>query len=161
MYKRQVDAFGFDVDFTDNVYLPLLRPIYKRWFRVEVRGVHHLPDTGGALLVSNHSGTIAIDSLMTQLAIHAEHPAGRHLRICLLYTPRCVYEPVSRHLVRLAIPSRDKDSRRCCRVRPPSHAVVRLRRFGWTATRSSGMSSLLCPSRTGGREPWPERFPHA
>ncbi|MCA0435996.1 MAG: acyltransferase family protein [Austwickia sp.] len=76
-----VDDFGFDADFTDSVLLPLLRPLYQRWFRVEVRGIHHLPDTGGALLVSNHSGTIAIDSLMVQLAVHDEHPARRHLRM--------------------------------------------------------------------------------
>lgn len=76
-----VDDYGFDPDFADHVLLPLLRPLYKRWFRVEVRGVHHLPDTGGALLVSNHSGAIAMDSLMVQLAVHDEHPAQRHLRM--------------------------------------------------------------------------------
>ena len=31
--------------------------------------------------MANHSGTIAIDSLMTQLAVHDEHPAHRHLRM--------------------------------------------------------------------------------
>jgi hypothetical protein len=76
-----VDEFGFDPDFADNVLLPLLRPLYQRWFRVEVRGVHHLPDTGGALIVSNHSGAVAVDALMVQLAVHDEHPARRHLRM--------------------------------------------------------------------------------
>lgn len=76
-----VDEYGFDPDFTDNVLLPALRPLYKRWFRVEVRGIHHIPDTGGALLVSNHSGAVAVDSLMVQLAVHDEHPAQRHLRM--------------------------------------------------------------------------------
>src|SRR5450631_3108546 len=28
-----VDDFGFDQAFTENVYLPLLRPLYKSWFR--------------------------------------------------------------------------------------------------------------------------------
>lgn len=76
-----VDDFGFDPDFTDNVMLPLLRPLYRKWFRVETRGVHHIPDTGGALLVSNHSGAIAVDAIMTMLAVHDEHPARRHLRM--------------------------------------------------------------------------------
>ncbi|GAB76905.1 1-acyl-sn-glycerol-3-phosphate acyltransferase [Austwickia chelonae] len=76
-----VDEFGFDEDFTEHVFLPMLRPLYRSWFRVEVRGVHHLPDEGGALVVANHSGTIALDSLMTQLAVHDEHPARRHLRM--------------------------------------------------------------------------------
>ena len=34
-----------------------------------------------ALVVANHSGTIALDSLMTQVAVHDEHPAHRHLRM--------------------------------------------------------------------------------
>ena len=35
----------------------LARPIYKLWFRSEVRGLDEFP-TGGALIVSNHSGGI-------------------------------------------------------------------------------------------------------
>jgi 1-acyl-sn-glycerol-3-phosphate acyltransferase len=76
----RVDDFGFDADLTDNVLLNLLRPLYRHWFRVQVRGTENLPDTGGALLVANHGGAVALDSLMTQVAIHDEHPAHRHLR---------------------------------------------------------------------------------
>jgi 1-acyl-sn-glycerol-3-phosphate acyltransferase len=76
-----VDDFGFDRDFTENVYLPLLRPLYKSWFRVEVRGIENIPRVGGALIVANHSGTIALDSLMTQVAVHDEHPDHRYLRM--------------------------------------------------------------------------------
>jgi 1-acyl-sn-glycerol-3-phosphate acyltransferase len=76
-----VDDFGFDEDFTEKIYLPLLRPLYKSWFRVEVRGIENIPSAGGALVVSNHSGTVALDSLMAQVAVHDEHPAHRHLRM--------------------------------------------------------------------------------
>jgi len=76
-----VDNFGFDEEFTENVFLPLLRPLYKSWFRVEVRGVENIPSAGGALIVANHSGTVALDSLMTQVAVHDEHPAHRYLRM--------------------------------------------------------------------------------
>jgi len=76
-----VDEFGFDQDFTENAYLPLLRPLYKSWFRVEVRGIENIPSSGGALIVANHSGTVALDSLMTQVAVYDEHPAHRHLRM--------------------------------------------------------------------------------
>ncbi len=76
-----VDEFGFDEDYTLNVHLPLLRPFYRKWFRVETRGVENIPDVGGALLVANHSGTIALDSLMTQVAVYDEHPKRRHLRM--------------------------------------------------------------------------------
>lgn len=76
-----VDDFGFDPDLTDHVLIPPLRPLYERWFRVEVRGLDHVPATGGALVVANHSGTIALDALMTQIALHDEHPAHRSLRM--------------------------------------------------------------------------------
>jgi 1-acyl-sn-glycerol-3-phosphate acyltransferase len=77
----EVDEFGFDPDLTDSVLLNLFRPLYRHWFRVEVRGIENIPETGGALLVANHSGAIALDSLMTQIAIHDEHPRHRHLRM--------------------------------------------------------------------------------
>lgn len=76
-----VDEFGFDADFTESLALPLLRPFYRKWFRVEVRGVENLPLEGGALLVSNHSGSIAIDSVMTQVAVHDETGGRRNLRM--------------------------------------------------------------------------------
>jgi len=77
----EVDEFGFDVDLTDHVLLPPLRPLYDSWFRVETRGLDHVPDTGGALIVANHSGTLPLDALMTSLALADHHPAHRHLRL--------------------------------------------------------------------------------
>ncbi len=76
-----VDDFGFDADLTDNVVLPLLRPLYRTWFRVEATGLHNVPEQGGALVVANHSGTIPLDALMTSVALHDDHPAHRHLRM--------------------------------------------------------------------------------
>ena len=77
----EVDDFGFDPDLTDHVLLPPLRPLYEKWFRVETRGLDNVPDTGGALIVANHSGTIPVDSVMTSLALLDHHPAHRHLRM--------------------------------------------------------------------------------
>ncbi|MGL5858803.1 MAG: lysophospholipid acyltransferase family protein [Angustibacter sp.] len=77
--EYEVDVDGFDPEFTEAV-LPLVRPLYRRWFRVEVRGIEHIPDDGGALVVANHSGAIPVDSMMTQLAVRDEHPRGRYLR---------------------------------------------------------------------------------
>ena len=76
-----IDDFGFDEEFTREIWLPLLRPLYKRWFRVEVRGIENIPATGRALVVANHSGTIPVDGLMTQVAIHDEHPNHRFVRM--------------------------------------------------------------------------------
>ena len=77
----EVDDFGFDPELTDSVLMAPMRPLYRQWFRVEARGLEHVPDDGGALVVANHSGTVAVDSVMTQLALLDEHPAHRHLRM--------------------------------------------------------------------------------
>jgi 1-acyl-sn-glycerol-3-phosphate acyltransferase len=45
----------WDPEFTRRV-VGFLRPVMKRYFRAEVRGSDHIPQVGGALLVSNHSG---------------------------------------------------------------------------------------------------------
>lgn len=78
--QYEVDEFGFDPELNDSVLLALLRPLYKHWFRVEVRGIENIPAEGGALVVANHAGTIGLDALMVQLAIHDTHPQQRHLR---------------------------------------------------------------------------------
>ena len=77
----QVDEFGFDQDYTENFYLPVLRPLYKQWFRVEVRGVENIPAVGAGLIVANHSGTIALDAHMVQVAVHDAEARGRFLRL--------------------------------------------------------------------------------
>lgn len=79
--EYQVDDFGFDPDLADHVFLALLRPVYRRYFRVETRGLDNIPDRGGVLVVANHSGTVPVDGAMTQLAILDHHPAHRHLRM--------------------------------------------------------------------------------
>jgi 1-acyl-sn-glycerol-3-phosphate acyltransferase len=77
----EVDEFGFDQALTDAVFLPLLRLLYRDWFRVEVQGAENLPAKGSALLVANHSGVLPLDALMLAVAVHDEHPARRYLRL--------------------------------------------------------------------------------
>ena len=76
-----VDLFGLDSDLTETVVLPLLRPLFESYFRVEVKGAENLPDDSGALIVANHSGTIAVDAVMTALAVHDHTPSQRILRM--------------------------------------------------------------------------------
>jgi 1-acyl-sn-glycerol-3-phosphate acyltransferase len=59
----------------------LLRPLYRSWFRTEVTGIDNVPDAGAALVVANHSGTIAMDAVMLSVAVHDEHPRQRFLRL--------------------------------------------------------------------------------
>jgi len=41
---------------TVDQFLDVMRPILRKWFRADVRGIENVPTDGGALLVSNHSG---------------------------------------------------------------------------------------------------------
>jgi 1-acyl-sn-glycerol-3-phosphate acyltransferase len=77
----EVDEFGFDRELTDSVLYPMLRVLYKDWFRTEVFGIENVPDAGGGLIVGNHSGTLALDALMLSVALRDKHPADRHLRL--------------------------------------------------------------------------------
>jgi 1-acyl-sn-glycerol-3-phosphate acyltransferase len=79
--EYETDEFGFDPDLTDHVLLPVLRPLFSRWFRVETHGVENVPTTGGALVVANHSGTVPVDALMATVALHDDHPAQRRFRL--------------------------------------------------------------------------------
>jgi 1-acyl-sn-glycerol-3-phosphate acyltransferase len=75
----EVDEYGFDPELTQRFVLTLLRPIAEKWFRVEVRGAENLPAEGGALIVSNHSGTLPMDALMTMVQVHDQ--SGRFMRL--------------------------------------------------------------------------------
>lgn len=79
--EYEVDEFGYDGELTDQVLMSLLRPLYEKYFRVEVRGVENIPGEGGALVVANHSGTLPLDGLMLQVAVHDHHPDRRYLRL--------------------------------------------------------------------------------
>ena len=73
-----VDEYGFDAEITQRFFMTAIRPVAEKWFRIEVRGVENIPVEGGALVVSNHSGTLPVDGLMTAVTIH-DH-AHRFLR---------------------------------------------------------------------------------
>ncbi|MFF2508780.1 lysophospholipid acyltransferase family protein, partial [Streptomyces sp. NPDC058067] len=76
-----VDEFGYDKELTDQVLMSLVRPLYEKYFRVEVKGIENIPAEGGALIVANHSGTLPLDGVMMQVAVHDNHPQNRHLRL--------------------------------------------------------------------------------
>ncbi|WP_030483161.1 lysophospholipid acyltransferase family protein [Nocardioides aequoreus] len=74
----EVDDFGFDPELTDRFLLAAVRPLAEKWFRIEVVGADNIPAEGGALVVSNHSGTVPVDGVMTAVTVR-DH-TGRHLR---------------------------------------------------------------------------------
>jgi 1-acyl-sn-glycerol-3-phosphate acyltransferase len=75
-----IDVYGFDRELTEQILLPLARPLYRRWWRVRAVGLEHVPDDDGALVVANHAGTLPFDAIMTKVALFDEHPQHRHLR---------------------------------------------------------------------------------
>jgi 1-acyl-sn-glycerol-3-phosphate acyltransferase len=77
--EYDIDEFGFDPEFNSTLVLPLARALYEYWFRVEVKGLEHVPEEGGALIVANHSGTLPLDGLMLQVGVHDN--ADRDLRL--------------------------------------------------------------------------------
>ncbi|QYC38024.1 2-acyl-glycerophospho-ethanolamine acyltransferase [Nonomuraea coxensis DSM 45129] len=82
----EVDEFGYDPELTDKVFLELVRPLYNHWFRVETVELHNVPEEGGALVVANHSGTLPVDALMLQVAMHDDvHRPLRLLGADLVY----------------------------------------------------------------------------
>lgn len=61
---------GWDADFTRRM-IDAARPVGKAWFRWEVHGLDSFPRTGGALVVSNHSGGImTTDTLIFSTAFY-------------------------------------------------------------------------------------------
>jgi 1-acyl-sn-glycerol-3-phosphate acyltransferase len=76
---EQLPDGGYDPQFLPGA-APLLEFLWSRYFRVRLRGMENVPDSGGALVVANHSGGIPYDGAMLIYAFHREHPRHRPLR---------------------------------------------------------------------------------
>ena len=76
----EIDDFGYDRELSRNLLLPLGKPLYENYFRIRTLGMTRVPSEGPALLVANHSGTVALDALMMSYAVATEHPAERVVR---------------------------------------------------------------------------------
>ena len=76
----RVDDFGYDEMLARELLLPLAKPLYENYFRVRTLGIERIPDEGPAILIANHSGTVALDAVMVQYAVAREHPSRRAIR---------------------------------------------------------------------------------
>jgi 1-acyl-sn-glycerol-3-phosphate acyltransferase len=76
---EEVDDFGLDPSFESKL-LPGIDLLYRRYFRVQVEGIHHVPSVGRAVIVANHGGTLPLDGAMLRTAIRLDHPSRRDLR---------------------------------------------------------------------------------
>jgi len=61
--KHGIDAYGIDKDELAR-FFTALEWVYRRYFQVEVHGTEHIPLSGRAMLIGNHSGGVALDALM-------------------------------------------------------------------------------------------------
>jgi len=73
------DPFGLDPEFRRGWLIPL-RFMFERYWRVNVSGIEHVPDSGPALIVANHSGAVPADAFMLAVALELRQPA-RCLRV--------------------------------------------------------------------------------
>jgi len=74
-----VDPYGMDVDYALSAVAPFVW-LYRKYFRVELHGVEHVPADGRMLLVSNHSGQIPLDAAMIEVALLIEKDPPRLVR---------------------------------------------------------------------------------
>lgn len=83
------DAFGQDKAYIrtfDRTLFPFLRDF---WWRVESRGLEHVPGEGGAMLVGLHRGFMPLDGVMTRHVVDRER--GRFVRF--LIHPTLIKQP--------------------------------------------------------------------
>jgi 1-acyl-sn-glycerol-3-phosphate acyltransferase len=79
--EYETDEFGFDPELNSAVLMPAALALYRRWFRVRMRGLDQVPCGGAALVVANHSGVLPLDAIMLQAGVFDEHPCHRNLRL--------------------------------------------------------------------------------
>ena len=79
--ERQLDDWGRSERIEGLMDQTLVEFFYRYWFRAEVEGIENVPERGGALIVSNHSGALPPDAAMIGKAIREEHSSPRPLYI--------------------------------------------------------------------------------
>jgi len=66
-----IDPFGVEQVEVARMFT-ILGMLYKRYFRVSVAGIEHVPARGRAMVVGNHSGGWALDALMVLASLFYE-----------------------------------------------------------------------------------------
>ena len=67
--EDRFDPFGLDRAYIDRCNRGWLGFLHRRYWRVETRGLEHLPQEGGAVLVGMHRGFMPFDGVMTLLTV--------------------------------------------------------------------------------------------
>lgn len=75
----EVDEFGLDREYEAHIR-PTIASLYERYFRVQAQGLHHIPETGSALVVCNRGGVVPLDGVMLKEAVARSSERERGLR---------------------------------------------------------------------------------
>jgi 1-acyl-sn-glycerol-3-phosphate acyltransferase len=89
------EDYGLDPEFRHRSE-PVFRFLYENYWRVETRGVEHVPAAGPTILVGNHSGGLPFDATMLAYALS-----------CLPTGPQRVSRPLYDNFVENLRPVRD------------------------------------------------------
>jgi 1-acyl-sn-glycerol-3-phosphate acyltransferase/nucleoside-diphosphate-sugar epimerase len=83
------DDFGMDLSYTEACRRRFFKFLHDYYWRVEVKGVAHVPRQGGAVLVGAHRGFMPFDGVMVFQQVAQE--IGRYIRFlihpCLIKMP--------------------------------------------------------------------------
>lgn len=77
--EYETDEWGLDPEVLEAV-IPFFEFLYRKYWRVSTTGLEHVPNSGRALLVANHSGQLPFDGAMLAAAIKLDHPSNRLIR---------------------------------------------------------------------------------
>ncbi len=76
---ERLDRHGMDPRLVARA-TPVVEALYASWWRVDVRGLEHVPAAGPVVVVANHAGLLPWDALVLRHALRRDHPARRELR---------------------------------------------------------------------------------
>lgn len=83
------ERFPVDHDLRERIR-PLVRFLFRRWWRVAVRGLANVPPSGPVILVGNHSGAIPVDAAMLAYALDREDDAASPRRVARILYDRFI-----------------------------------------------------------------------
>lgn len=77
-----LDRYGISREHVTGL-ISMLGWLYRHYFRVQAHGMEHIPTTGAALLIGNHSGGIPVDAgmVLASLALDLEPPRLGHAMV--------------------------------------------------------------------------------
>lgn len=73
------EEYGFSLDTYKKVE-KFIRFLYKKWFKVQIAGLNHIPGNGNVIMFGNHSGVLPIDGCLLYDGIINDHPEPRRVR---------------------------------------------------------------------------------